>query len=86
MEKTNYKPKRLKKYRIEKDISIYQLAEDLGVNYSTISYWENGKKYPRHDMIIALEDYFNRAYRDLFTDLTDNEIKIINDLQNLRKM
>lgn len=83
---TESRQKRLKKYRLERDISIYKLAEDIGINYSSVSYWENGKKYPRHDMIIALEDYFNRPYRDLFTDLTDKEIKILDDLQKLKKM
>lgn len=80
------RPKRLKKYRIERGITIYQLAEIVGVNYSSVSYWENGKKHPRHKMINALEDYFNRSYRDLFTDLTDSETKILDDLQKLKKM
>jgi len=73
------RPKRLKKYRLEKGISIYDLAEIVGTNFSTVSYWENGKRYPRHEKIIALEDYFGKAYRDLFTDLTDDEIKLINN-------
>lgn len=79
------RPKRLKKYRIEKGISIYDLAEIIGVNHSTVSYWENGKKYPRHEKIIELEDYFERPYRDLFTDLTDREIEFLGELEKLNK-
>lgn len=86
MSNNEIRPKRLKKYRIEKGISIYELGEIVGANFSTVSYWENGKKFPRHDKIIALEDYFGRAYRDLFTDLTDYEMKILEDLEKIRKM
>ncbi|WP_338472517.1 helix-turn-helix transcriptional regulator [Niallia sp. XMNu-256] len=82
----NIGPKRLKKYRIEKGISIYDLAEIVRADPSTISYWENGKKYPRHEKIIALEDYFERHYRDLFTDLTDHEIKVLENLEKLKRL
>lgn len=85
MTNEDVKPKRLKKYRIEKGISIYELAEIVDANFSTISYWENGKRYPRHDKIIELEDYFGRPYRDLFTDLTDDEIKSLDTLEQSRK-
>lgn len=80
------RPKRLKKYRVEKGITIYELAEVLGVNHSTVSYWENGKKYPRHEKIIELEDYFERPYRDLFTDLTDREMEILENLERIKKI
>jgi len=70
-------PKRLKKYRMDSGYTIYSLADRLGVNYSTISYWENGVKHPRHSMIMELEDLFGTTYRDLFTDLTQEEIEEI---------
>jgi transcriptional regulator with XRE-family HTH domain len=68
-------PKRLKKYRTDKGFTIYSLAERLGVNFSTVSYWENGKKYPRHEQILNLEEIFGKQYSDLFRDLTPEEIK-----------
>lgn len=85
MTKNEARPKRLKKYRIEKGISIYELADIVGANFSTISYWENGKRYPRHEKIIILEDFFGKPYRDLFTDLTDEEIESIANLEIGRK-
>jgi transcriptional regulator with XRE-family HTH domain len=66
-------PKRLKKYRIDAGFTIYSLADRLNVNFSTVSYWENGVKHPRHDKIIELEDLFNASYRELFSDLSEEE-------------
>ena len=66
-------PKRLKKYRMDAGYTIYSLAEKLNVNYSTVSYWENGIKHPRHNKIVELEDLFNVSYRELFSDLTEEE-------------
>lgn len=40
MAKNEARPKRIKKYRMEKGISIYELADIVGANFSTISYWE----------------------------------------------
>ena len=71
-------PKRLKKYRIDKGFTIYSLADRLGVNYSTVSCWENGVKHPRHSKIMELEDIFDTTYRDLFTDMTEEEVEELN--------
>lgn len=66
-------PKRLKKYRMDAGYSIYTLSDKLGVNYSTISHWENGKKFPRQQSLMKLEDIFGVSYRELFEDLTEEE-------------
>lgn len=79
------KPKRLKKYRVDAGFTIYSLADRVGASYSTISYWENGIKHPRHDKIMALEDIFKTSYRDLFTDLTDEEIAELEQRKNENK-
>lgn len=39
-------------------VSRTKLSKDLGVSYSTISDWINGKTYPRIDKIEMLADYF----------------------------
>ena len=67
-------PKRLKKYRLDSGYTIYSLADRLGVNFSSISYWENGEKFPRRQKLEALEDLFGVGYRELFSDLTEQEI------------
>jgi transcriptional regulator with XRE-family HTH domain len=72
--KQDKQPKRLKKYRIDAGFTIYSLADRLHVNFSTVSYWENGVKFPRQDKMMELEDIFGVGYRELFTDLTDDEL------------
>lgn len=66
-------PKRLKKYRMDSGYTIYSLADRVGVSYSTVSYWENGHKFPRPDKMMKLEDIFGANYRDLFEDLSEEE-------------
>lgn len=82
MTKQQGKPKRLKKYRMDNGFTIYSLADRLGVNYSTVSYWENGVKHPRHNKIVELEDLFKANYRDLFTDLTEEEAADLEQRKN----
>ncbi|MDA2396333.1 helix-turn-helix transcriptional regulator [Bacillus cereus] len=73
MEKNKKLPKRLRKYRMNAGFTIYTLADRLGVNHTTVSNWENGKKHPRPDKMMELEDMFNVGYRELFKDLTEEE-------------
>lgn len=74
-------PKRLKLLRMKAGYTIYSLSDRLDVNFSTVSYWENGVKHPRHNKIVELEDMFNVTYRDLFTDLTEDEMLEVSKLE-----
>jgi transcriptional regulator with XRE-family HTH domain len=74
-------PKVLKMVRMEAGYTIYSLAEELGVNFSSVSYWENGVKHPRHKMIMQLEDIFKLTYRELFTDLTPAEVLKVEEME-----
>jgi transcriptional regulator with XRE-family HTH domain len=74
-------PKMLKKIRMEEGFTIYSLAERLDVNFSSVSYWENGVKHPRHKKIVELEDLFGLSYRELFTDLTPEEIIQVEEME-----
>lgn len=49
---------KLKNLRNEKEISQLELANALGINQTTVSTWELGKKYPDFFNIIALAKYF----------------------------
>ncbi len=71
--KTKRVPKRLRKYRMDAGYSIYSLADRMEVNYSTISYWENGVRFPRPAKMMELEDIFGATHRELFEDLTEAE-------------
>lgn len=71
--KKNSVPKKLRKYRMNAGHTIYSLADRLGVNHSTVSYWENGIKFPRPAKMMELENIFGVGYRELFEDLTEEE-------------
>ena len=53
------------------------IAEELGLSYSTLTDWINGKKYPRINNIEKLAAYFNVSKMDLIEDF--EEIKKDND-------
>ena len=60
--------KNLKTYiaKSGKDRSV--IAEDLGLPYSTITDWVNGKKYPRINSIEKLANYFGISKSELIED------------------
>lgn len=66
-------PKALKKIRMDNNYTTYSLAAELGVNHSTITYWENGDKFPRQKKLMQLEDLFGVSWRELFEDLSPEE-------------
>lgn len=70
----------LKKYLKINNISRNQLSESLGISYSTISDWINGKAYPRIDKIEMMANYFGINKSDLveehFTEQTPQGLQI----------
>ncbi len=58
----------LKKYLKINKVSRTQLSESLGISYSTISDWINGKSYPRIDKIELMANYFGINKSDLVED------------------
>lgn len=67
--------KKLKKARIEAGYTVRSLAKEIGVNMSSISYWENGVKNPRERNKIKLEQVLNIPHVRLFEDeeIEENE-------------
>lgn len=62
--------KNLERFRQLKNVSMVELAENIGVSQSTVSDWENGKKMPRSGSIQKLADFFGIQKTEL---LIDNE-------------
>lgn len=56
---TNYFVKNLKYIRNQKKISQQELADKIGVDRSTIGYWENGKADPTLLNVQKLSDALN---------------------------
>jgi transcriptional regulator with XRE-family HTH domain len=51
--------KRIKLLRTEKDVTQKELADFLGLTPKMISFYEKGERFPPHDIISKLSDYFN---------------------------
>ena len=69
--------KNLKKYITKSGKDRSEVCDELGLSYSTLTDWINGKKYPRINNIERLADYFNVSKSDLIEDF--EEIKKDND-------
>ena len=69
--------KNLKTYIAKSGKDRSTIAEDLGLPYSTMTDWVNGKKYPRINNIEKLAAYFNVSKLELIEDF--EEIKRDND-------
>lgn len=74
----------LKRYLRINKVSRTQLSENLGISYSTISDWVNGKSYPRIDKIEMIANYFGINKSDLVEDKANQkEIDIANMVNDL---
>ena len=74
----------LKRYLRINKVSRTQLSESLGISYSTISDWVNGKSYPRIDKIELMANYFGINKSDLVEDKANQkEIDIANTVNDL---
>lgn len=51
-------PARLKKLRIQKNMSQKELANELGIKQNTISQWESGKRIMSAEMLKVVAGYF----------------------------
>lgn len=74
----------LKRYLKINNITRSQLSESLGISYSTISDWVNGKAYPRIDKIEMMANYFGINKSDLVEEKANQkEIDIANMVNDL---
>lgn len=63
----------MKTVRMKKGYSVRALADEIGVNYSSISLWENGKRKPRSANAIKLEKKLGRPLQELLKDEVDTD-------------
>lgn len=64
---------KLQKIRVEKGYTLRSLAEEIGVNFSTISYWEQGIKKPRSGNKLKLEKVLETPSHILFEEEGSDE-------------
>lgn len=67
----------------EKGVAPSAVAEEVGLNKSTVSYWKNGSQ-PKVDTIFKIADYFGvPAYRLMWAD--EEPIKFTIPIQELQE-
>ena len=49
----------IKKLRIEKNLTIRELANELDVSYSSIGMYEQGRRQPNYETLEKIADFFN---------------------------
>lgn len=57
----------LKQIRKEKNLTQQKVALDLNVSRESLSYYENGKRQPSLDLLVAFSKYFNVSIDYLIT-------------------
>lgn len=62
---------RLKSIRVEKNLTQKQVAHALGLSTIAIQNYENDRRKPTYDVLVALADYFNVSM-DYIAERTDN--------------
>lgn len=86
---------RLKKLRVEKNLTQKQIAERIGLAVSAVSSYESGYRYPSYDVLMKLAEIFHVSTDYLLgitnnrnidvTGLDDHEIEIISQLVYMLK-
>ena len=69
--------KNLKSHMNKKGKDRKEVAVEIGVAYSTLTDWVNGKKFPRIEKVELLAEYFGISKSDLIEDF--EEVKKDND-------
>ena len=74
--------KRLKQIRLEKKLSQNEVALGIGVDISSISYWESGRYEPKATYIYRLANFFNVSSDYLLGLEDESGRKIYNAVNN----
>ena len=57
----------LKEIRKKKNLNQQKVAMDLSISREALSFYENGKRSPNIEMLVALSNYFNVSIDYLIT-------------------
>ncbi len=80
--------KKVRQLRDERNLTMVQLAEEMGVTKSRVNMWENGGTVPRQDALLRLSRFFGVSTDDLLGNITtEGENATMHSLQrNLKKL
>ncbi|MCO4288403.1 helix-turn-helix domain-containing protein [Clostridioides difficile] len=65
---------RIKELRIEKDVTQKELATFLGLTPKMISFYEKEERFPPHDIILKISEFFNVSTDYLLGKSNEREI------------
>jgi len=71
---------KLKGLRLDRNLSLKELAKKTGLSPSYLNEIEKGKKYPRTDKILVLAEALNEKLEDLISLELKKELKLIQNL------
>ena len=57
----------LKNIRKKKNLNQQKVAMDLNISREALSYYENGKREPSLELLVAMSNYFNVSINYLIT-------------------
>ena len=57
---------KIKEMRIQKEMSMEQMARTLGTSQSAISMYENGERIPRDEIKIKIAELFGMSVENIF--------------------
>lgn len=57
---------KIKKLRIDRELTQEELAKEIGVGVSAISMYEQGNRVPRDEIKIRIAKFFNKSVGDIF--------------------
>ncbi|MEE1137550.1 MAG: helix-turn-helix transcriptional regulator [Acutalibacteraceae bacterium] len=80
---------RINKLLAEKDVMQKELADHLGIQHNTISYYLKGERVPDHEKLVAIAEYFNVSTDYLLgrteTKTVEEDIQMICDYTGLNE-
>lgn len=77
---------RIKELRKEKDVTQKELATFLGLTPKMISFYEKEERFPPHDIILKLSDFFDVSTDYLLGKISIKNIDNLSELELIEKL
>lgn len=71
---------RLRRLRIERNLSIEEVARNIGISSSTCRKWENGRSI-RGEPYVKMRDLFKVSLEELMTGYQGNPVKVLGEIE-----